>query len=167
MTNSESHIMLAVLLNPPARTAGVRTRNAVRLAGELLGFGSTEIVNLTSAPTPTVLELNELPRDGWLDARVALAAGLRRAEAVLGGWGTTGLTGAAREARSIQIDWFVGQARKTGIEEMWTVGGRARHPSRWHQYMSDKYGRTSGGSFPDRLRQVLVRTPFEQDRFSR
>jgi hypothetical protein len=39
------------------------------------------------------------------------------------------------------------------------LGGEPRHPSRWHQYVSDKYGRTSGGTFEERIKQVLVAVP--------
>ncbi len=158
-TNSSTRILLAVLLNPPGATTGVRTRNAVRAAAEVLGFDSTEIVNLTSTPTQTVLELNHGGMRGWLEARVDLAAGLRRADGLLGGWGITGLLGDARSARASQVEWLVDQARSCGFTQMWTVGGLPRHPSRWHQYVADKYGRTSGGPFVERLSQVLVATP--------
>lgn len=158
--------LLAVLLNPPGSTTGTRTRNAVRIASEVLGFGSVEIANLTSVATRTVLELNRLDSSGWQDARAQLTAGLSRADALLGGWGTTGLSGAARDARTAQVEWFAGEARATGIDEIWTVGDRPRHPSRWHQYVSDKYGRTTGGSFPARLGQVLTRIPLGQAGYS-
>lgn len=76
-------------------------------------------------------------------------------------------TAAVASSAISQVEWFARQARAAGLSEMWTVGGRARHPSRWHQYVSDKYGRTSGGSFADRLRQVLVRAPLEPGRLQR
>lgn len=46
-----------------------------------------------------------------------------------------------------------------GITAFWMVGGEPRHPSRWHQFVSDKHGRTTGGTFEERLVQVLVEVP--------
>ncbi|GAB3795063.1 hypothetical protein GCM10028798_03160 [Humibacter antri] len=154
-------MLLAVLLNPPSSTTGVRTRNAVNLAGEVLGFHRTEIVNLTTVATPTVLELNQLSADVWLNARPDISEGLARASALLGGWGTAGLSGVARAARASQVEWLIHAAREVGIEEIWTVGGRPRHPSRWHQYVAEKHGRTSEGSFSQKLSQVMTRLPLD------
>jgi len=159
-------VLLAVLLNPPSSTTGVRTRNAVNLAGKVLGFQRTEIVNLVATATPTVLELNDQPLDAWLDARPHLSEGLRIASSLLAGWGTTGLSGAARAARANQVDWLLDEAADAGIDGLWTVGGRPRHPSRWHQYVSDRHGRTTDGSFAQRLGQVLTKLPLESARVS-
>lgn len=163
---SRSGVLLAVLLNPPSSTTGVRTRNAVNLAGEVLGFPRIEIVNLVSTATPTVLELNDQPLDAWLNARPHLSLGLRKASAILAGWGTTGLSGDARAARAYQVDWLLDEAAKVGIYDLWTVGGRPRHPSRWHQYVSGKHGRTAEGSFAQRLAQVLTKLPLESEAIS-
>lgn len=46
-----------------------------------------------------------------------------------------------------------------GINTVWSVGGQPRHPSRGHQFLSDKYGRTAGGTFEKRLSTVLVQSP--------
>jgi hypothetical protein len=61
-----------------------------------------------------------------------------------------------------------------GHVDAWTVGGESRHPSRWHQYVSDKHARAGSGEFAERLKSVLVLTdllslrhpvvPSEQDR---
>ncbi|WP_456846869.1 hypothetical protein [Cellulomonas sp. P5_C6] len=152
--------LTAVLLNPPAVTTGIRTRNAVAKAGLVLGYSTIEVVNLCSAATPSVVELNRTQRlDGWLDARPALVGSLRTASGVLAAWGVAGMTGAARLARDDQVAWLYDELLKAGIDRVWTVGGEPRHPSRWHQFVSDKYGRTSGGCFEQRLSEVLVATP--------
>jgi hypothetical protein len=158
MTRSDgSGVLLAVLLNPPRSTPGTRTRNAVERAGRVLGFESVKIANLCSVATPTVVELNKLGDSGrWHQAREQLTGALRDAEGLLAGWGVAGLSGGAQRARQAQVDWLYSRAREVGIETIWMVGGEPRHPSRWHQFVSDKYGRTSGGTFEERLEQVMV-----------
>lgn len=158
MTRSDgSGVLLAVLLNPPGSTSGTRTRNAVERAGRVLGFGSVKIANLCSVATSTVVELNMLgDGDCWHQAREELAGALRGAEGLLAGWGVAGISGGARRARQAQVDWLYSRAREAGIDTIWMVGGEPRHPSRWHQFVSDKYGRTSGGTFEERLGQVMV-----------
>lgn len=160
MTSEGSGVLLAVLLNPPGRTPGTRSRNAIEMAARLLGYDSFEIVNLCSDATPTVVELNKLGHGpGWQDARQHIAEALRRTDGLLAGWGVTGLTGDGRRALVEQVAWLSGEASAAGIERVWMVGGEPRHPSRWHQYLSDKHGRTSGGSIEQRLNQVLEAVP--------
>ena len=120
------------------------------------------IVNLCAAPTQTVVQLNDLGRDAWEEARGELDEALTGASAILAGWGVAGLTGDARQLMAAQVDWLADRAQDAGLNTFWMVGGKPRHPSRWHQYVSDKYGRTSGGSFDDRIRQVLVSAPIRQ-----
>lgn len=117
------------------------------------------MTNLCAVPTPSVVELNALGRDAWDLARVDLEAALTGASAVLAGWGVAGLTGDARRLMRDQVAWLTERAPEGGIAAFWMVGGSPRHPSRWHQYVSDKYGRTNGGSFEERIRQVLVAVP--------
>jgi hypothetical protein len=153
-----SGVLLAVLLNPPEGASGVRTRSAIEAARHALGFQSVEIANLCCDPTLSVLELNALGHDrGWVGARADLLDALHRADGVLAGWGIAGLSGKARRARDSQVGWLLQEADRVGLTHFWTVGGVPRHPSRWHQYVADKHNRTSGGSFVERLRQVLVR----------
>ncbi len=40
--------------------------------------------------------------------------------------------------------------------------GNTRHPSRWHQYVADKHGRTSGGGQAERLAEVICRVPIRE-----
>ena len=93
--------------------------------------------------------------DGWLSARRELSSALGRATGVLGGWGVAGLTGDALQDQNEQVAWLRLEAIQAGVSTIWMVGGEPRHPSRWHQFVSDKYGRTKGGSFEERLDQVL------------
>lgn len=95
----------------------------------------------------------------WTAARSDLEAAVAGAGAILAAWGVAGLRGEARRLMSAQVEWLMERAEETGIDIFWTVGGEPRHPSRWHQYVSDKYGRTTGGTFEERIAQVLVAVP--------
>lgn len=148
-----------MLLNPPATSAGVRTRNAVGRAARALGYDRVVLANLCTVPTASVVQLNLLGKDAWKFARADLETSLPSAAAVLAAWGIAGLTGRARQARDEQVFWLSKQVKASSIESLWMVGGKPRHPSRWHQYVSDKYGHTSGGTFEERIKQVLVEVP--------
>lgn len=152
----ESAPLAAVLLNPPSLTTGVRTRNAVERAAAALGYGAVEIVNLCSFPTRSAKDLEDLEEQGWTMARTEIEGVLKRSSAVLGAWGVAGLTGGARVFRDQQVDWLYTEALSSGFSSIWMVGAEPRHPSRWHQYLSDKYGRTAGGPPIERLKQALV-----------
>jgi hypothetical protein len=148
--------LCAVVLNPPS-TNGSRTNRCLRLAADIIGCRHLVIVNLFSRPTPSLTEINMIgtARDGWLDARDDIDKGLERSQAVLAAWGVGGLTGSARVNQFEQIQWLTGRLARFGHDEIWTLNGETRHPSRWHQYVSDKHGRTEGGVLRDRLGQVL------------
>jgi hypothetical protein len=154
-----SPLLLAVLLNPPANTVGARSRNAVTLAATALGYERVVVANLCEAATPSVVELNDVGADAWMSARDHLAPLFPLASALLGAWGVAGLNGDARQFRDAQVEWLAREAGAAGLTHMWMLGGRPLHPSRWHQFVSDKYGRTSGGSFEERIVQVLVEVP--------
>lgn len=151
--------MVAVLLNPPSTTTGIRTRQAVDLARMVLGYERVRIFNLFTEATPTVTELNASVEHPCPRARRRLRSALAEANGLLGAWGISGLTGEARIARDGQLTWLVKQAEAVGIHDIWMVGGQPRHPSRWHQYVSDKYSRTSGGPPDARLAEALVNMP--------
>jgi hypothetical protein len=160
MTTDDERTLLGVLLNPPLSTPGNRTRNAVARAARVLGYDGVEILNLFADATPSVVELNaQTVGDGWARTRGELSAGMRSATGVLAAWGVSGLAGAARRARDEQVDWLRAEALQAGVSSFWMVGGEPRHPSRWHQFLSDRYGRTTGGSFEERLAQSLVAMP--------
>ena len=156
--------LLAVLLNPPYGPTGVRTLNAVERARRLLGFDRVVVVNIFQQPTATVRELNDLAltaEDEPMWHR-HIEAGLSGAGALLGAWGVSGLTGSMRGALSVRVDWLARAATERGQQTIWMVGGEPRHPSRWHQYMADRHGRSSGGTFDERLAEMLVSVRLER-----
>lgn len=156
---------MAVLLNPPGRTTGTRSRNAVSRAAAVLDYDDVRIANLCAAPTPTVVELNVLGPESWELARTDLADALVNADGLLAGWGVAGVTSQARRQLLGQVDWLYEHAAAVGIESIWMVGGQPRHPSRWHQFVSNKYGRTMGGTADQRLREVLIAVPFDSSEY--
>lgn len=152
--------LVAILLNPPLSSSGNRSRNAVSRVSQLLGYKSVEVVNLYADPTNSNAELAfSETLEGWLRARQNLKIALPSADGLLGAWGVAALAGSAQRERNRQVAWLRTEASRAGLDNMWMVGGEPRHPSRWHQYVSDKYGRTTGGTFEERLRQVVVRVP--------
>lgn len=144
-----------VLMNPPSESSGRRTRNAVFVAGALLGYKNVKIVNLCRLPTKSVVELANSSLSDWHRARPSVREALGNGSAVLTAWGVSPLRGAAQRHFLSQVDWLCLEAQKTGMDRIWTVGGSPRHPSRWHQFVADKHGRTDGGTFAQRLNQVL------------
>jgi hypothetical protein len=159
---SEGRILAALLACPPT-SSGVRTLNKVSAALPLTGCGSAKVANLFAQPAPDLPALNQRgrEREGWLAARPHLGATVRDADALLIAWGLDRLTGPARGHRDAQVRWVLEEAARHGHTHAWTIGGQPRHPSRWHQYVSDKHGRTGSGSFEERLRQVLVAVPLD------
>lgn len=118
------------------------------------------VVNLCTASAKDLPALSEVARtwEPWASAQPSISAGLAASDDVLMAWGLSELLGPAKRHRLRQLDWF----RETAIEHMhqtaWTIGGEPRHPSRWHQFVSDRHARTRGGTTYARLSEVLVRT---------
>ncbi len=154
-------VLLAVLLNPPASSSGARSRRAAQRAAEVLGYDCCEIANLFAEPTATVVDLNLLGAGLglWAPVRQRLSEQIRGAGGVLAAWGVAGASGTLRRERDLRGAWVAAEAGRVGHEQIWTVGGAPRHPSRWHQYVADRHGRTLGGTFEERLTQVLTATP--------
>ncbi|WP_235856943.1 DUF1643 domain-containing protein [Occultella glacieicola] len=150
-----------MLLNPPSASSGARSRGAVRRAAGVLGFDGYEVANLFADPTPTVVELNLLSAHemSWPELQQRLSEQLRAAHGVLAAWGVAGASGNFRRARGERAAWLIEEAERRGHRHFWTVGGEPRHPSRWHQYVADKHGRATGGTFEERLVQVLTLQP--------
>ncbi|MFI8697002.1 DUF1643 domain-containing protein [Dietzia maris] len=149
-------MLTAVLLNPPSTSSGNRTRRAVQTAKRILGFADLRIVNLYSAPTRSITELNSSSCESeWLSARPAIAQALSESDAFLAAWGLGGFSGETRVCFDRQIEWVADTAAESGHGHFWMVGDQARHPSRWHQFVSDRHQRTPGGSPEERLRYVL------------
>lgn len=149
-----------VLLNPPSR-AGHVTRRHVDAGCAALGYAKWEIANLFADATGDLDEVNAVGADpaGWIAARGDLERLVCHADSLLIGWGVGGLRGRARKLQSEQINWLASVAFDRGHRTWWTLGGEPRHPSRWHQYVSDKHGRATGDTLIDRIRSVAVELP--------
>lgn len=161
MTETEGRVLVAVLLNPPTGD-GARTRAHLRVAANCLGCDAVRIVNLFATPTRDLAALSMVAHHSqdWTARRAVIAAAIREGDEVLLGWGVSFPTGPARTRLDEQIKWLV--AELDAIEVVaWVVGDGPRHPSRWHQYVSDRHNRTDGGPFADRVRYSLVRYRIE------
>ncbi|WP_373457891.1 DUF1643 domain-containing protein [Paeniglutamicibacter psychrophenolicus] len=148
--------LLAVLLNPPL-TSGVASLRHVEAARLALACDSVLIANLFSEPTRSVEDINVIGKcpEGWTQSREQLLNALDSADVLMGAWGISGLTGEAARMRKSQVAWLAQSAMDQGFDKLWTVGGTPRHPSRWHQYVSDKYQRAVGETLELRLSSVL------------
>lgn len=153
-----SPYLLAVLANPSLQS-GSRSLGRVQLAAQLLGYEQGRIANLFAVASASSREIAVLGHDahGWEIARPLLLEAIAEAGQVLVGFGAIPVTGAARRHLEQQLHWLAEALHLQGHDTVWQVG-QARHPSRWHQYVSDRHGRTAGGTFEERLREVLTCT---------
>lgn len=154
--SSRRRLLVAVLLNPP-EGGGERTIAHLHMVGEHLNCEVLQIVNLYPRATRDLAGLGRVagePKD-WIEQRQVIATALRQGDEVLFGWGVSLPAGPARTQMTAQVGWVVDEVRALGAKP-WVVGDGPRHPSRWHQYVSDRHGRTSGGSFVERIRESLV-----------
>lgn len=152
---------LLVLLASPPVTSGRRTLSRLASLPQVLPCSSVTIANLYSTPAidlPALSEVGASP-DGWLRARGPINEALANCDEIMAAWGLFALAGPARRHRSEQLSWLLAAASSNGIDHVWTIEGQPRHPSRWHQYVSDVHQRTAGGTFEERLRQVLIKVP--------
>jgi hypothetical protein len=154
--------LCALLMNPP-KTSGDVTRRHLGVAAQILSCELVTIGNLFAIPTTTVLEINNVGRtdDGWQSAQGPLKTAVADATHILAAWGVRGLHGAAAANLARQREWLCNLLLDAGHPNVWTLGGETRHPSRWHQYVSDRHGRTPGGRFEDRIRNALLTCPVE------
>lgn len=152
----------ALLLNPPL-TSGTRTLSHLGIAAELLGCDALDIANLFAVATRDVTAINDvgLSSDGWEAARPRLRQVIAESDHLLAGWGVSSLAGRAAIHRQSQVDYVRACARDVGKDCIWTLNGEPRHPSRWHQYVSDRHGRANGESLAERLWMVLTPVRFE------
>ena len=150
-------LLCAILLSPP-RTPGVRTRQAVARAANLIGCPEVRIVNLVSRSTDdlTALARERVQMFELEEARSSIAAACLDCDDLLFGWGLLAGMGLSRPLIQEQIDWLVDTAIDNGHDVAWAVGD-ARHPSRWHQYTADRHVRTSGGDARTKLQAALLR----------
>lgn len=150
-----------LLLNPPL-VGGDRTIRHLRVAAELLGCDNVEIANLFAIATRDVTAINDVGRsiDGWKAAQFHLHRLIAASDQLIAGWGISGLTGPVERHRQAQVDFVRACALDIGKDHIWTVNGEPRHPSRWHQYVSDRRGRACGTTLNQRLSMVLTSVPF-------
>lgn len=153
-----------MLANPSVRTA-TRTERQVGIAAAVLGFDRVEITNVFAYPSPTSRDILTLGANegGWLKARSEMRDALDYADGVLVGFGTIRVSGHSRLFLADQLRWLSAELQGRPSLQVWQVG-TSRHPSRWHQYVSDRHGRTAGGPFQARLAEVMRPVPVD-DRF--
>ena len=158
-SSAQSPLVLgAILINPPLGNGGATHRhlNALR---EVLSCDLVQIANLLSVPTASTDEIREagIGAGSWHRARPRVSELIQSADHIVLGWGLGGITGVARQHFHAQVRWVEGELTRRGEGvPVWTVGDGPRHPSRWHQYVSDKHGRAVAGDLQERLRHVLI-----------
>ena len=152
--------LCAVLASPPL-TSGVRTLRMLERGAEALGCSEVRHVNLFAHATRDLRDLTRkgVNEQGWLDARASIEMTLSRGGVLLFAWGTVEPNGRARQHLRDQVRWLIDTAWTAGHAESVSLGGSARHPSRWHQYVSDRHDRVGTGSVEARLQRAFLRTP--------
>ncbi|QZN85424.1 hypothetical protein K5O09_16935 [Cellulomonas sp. C5510] len=152
---------MAVLANPSDRR-GTRTERQVDVAAAVLLFDRVRITNIFAYPSPSSRDILTLGREmgGWILARSLVNEALAHADGVLVGFGGIPVSGPARLHLADQLRWLSAELQSRPSLPVWQVGS-ARHPSRWHQFVSDRHGRTSGGSFRTRLTEVIQPVPVD------
>ncbi|GAB3260422.1 hypothetical protein GCM10027425_23590 [Alteromonas gracilis] len=154
MDTCRRSVLVALLANPPL-TAGTRTLRRVELAAELLGFSRVTVANLFNLPSHATGDIDELGAgpEGWMSARMRLAAQIRSADGLLLAYGASEPAGSARIHFRRQVVWVAERIEARGVEA-WQVGDRPRHPSRWQRWTHRAH---PGLPFQDALAQSLVR----------
>jgi hypothetical protein len=151
-------VLGAILINPPIGN-GSATHRHLEALREVLGCDLVQIANLLSVPTASTDDIREagVGVESWRRARPQIRSLIRSADHIVLGWGLGGISGIARQHFDAQVRWVERELTRRGEGVLvWTVGDGPRHPSRWHQYVSDKHGRTVEGNLQERLRYVLV-----------
>lgn len=152
----------AILLNPPV-TSGARTLQHLQAAARSLDCDSVEIANLFAVPTRDVTAINAVGQSstGWDLAQDRLREIITASDHLIAAWGVSGLSGHTARQQRKQLEFVFCAARDVGQEHIWTLNGEPRHPSRWHQYVSDRHARASGASLTERLAMVLKSVPIK------
>lgn len=154
-----SGVLGALLLNPPTGS-GAQTMRQLQIAKELLGCSSVTVANLFPVPSANMASISELGNafEAWLPARDAILDLLDHSEKVLFAWGVSRPGGVAGRHFVEQATWVTEQAKIRG-SNVWVLGGQPRHPSRWHQYVSEVHARTAAGPHSQRIQEALL--PFD------
>jgi hypothetical protein len=152
----------AILLNP-SLGSGAQTVRQLEVVGRVLRCDGLQIANLFSVATRDITEINEAGKsgDGWVAARPQLGRVIAECDCLLAGWGVGGLAGRAANYQRLQLGYVRERAREAGHYSVWTLNGEPRHPSRWHQYVSDRHGRAHGSCFEERIKMVLRDVAFD------
>jgi hypothetical protein len=155
-------VLAAILMNPPL-TEGARTHRALRELASVRG-DQVIVTNLLGLPTKSFTELSAAAEQAapWLASREPLRDVLRQVDQLHAAWGVSGLVGEARRHLRAQLSFVAVEAIAAGHSHIWTLYGEARHPSRWHQYLSDRHGRVASGAMHDRIRQALRWVPIAE-----
>lgn len=155
--------LTALLLNP-ATGGGGRTLQRVESAALILRMDDAQIVNLFPQATKDLRQLRLHAQDEavWLEHRSELQRSINSASSILVGWGTSVPTGAARLLLKSQREWALGAIEAAGHSYVWTVGGKPRHPSRWHQRSGVPIDSPSGRPLSEILARALVRTHVQE-----
>jgi hypothetical protein len=149
-------VLLAVLATPPL-TSGTRTIRRVELATSQLGHSTARIGNLVSIATRDVTDLSRLviPPRSWIASRAMLEEALESRPTVLLAYGCSMPSGPVRVAYRTQLLWLGQALLAAGVEEVITVGGRPRHPSRWQRHTARAFPALD---FESALRRSYVRS---------
>jgi len=149
------------LLNPALKSVeNTITFRNVRSALPLVDFHRVAIAILLNVPTKDAAELNRavIGELEVVDAQAVLALLLEQADEVIVAWGVGGMSGPVRLSLQRQTKWLFEALGQSGIDRVWTVSGKPRHPSRWRQYVGPEKRRVSGSCFEERLSRVLAPT---------
>jgi hypothetical protein len=152
----------AILINPPT-TSGGRTMRHLEAAATALCQPYVAIANLCAFPTRDVNELRRFAADPtmWHAARPDLERVIEQSDALIAAWGVKAWSGPPAVHLRDQLTFVQRVALDAGKNEIWTLHGEPRHPSRWHQYVSDRHGRATGGTLAVRLACVLEAVPLD------
>lgn len=151
-------VLGAILLNPPLGP-GAQTMRHLRALGNVVGCERILVANLFQVPTASSPDISSAGQDidGWAAARPHIEDVLRQSTDVVLGWGLGGgITGRARTRFRAQCSWVMTLLEEPSTtRRVWRIGDQPRHPSRWHQYVSDKHGRATGENLEQRLSAVV------------
>lgn len=155
--DADGHALCAVLLNPSFSGPRSVSHGNLRVAAEALGFDRVTIVNLVGLQTRNSRDLAELATapDAWRSARTEIGDAIRESDHLLFGWGDSRLRGIANTWKQEQIEWTVAQAIEHGHEHVLMMDEKARHPSRWRQYVGPQRGLYTGPTVEHRFAQAL------------
>ncbi|WP_157251982.1 DUF1643 domain-containing protein [Nonomuraea typhae] len=158
--------LCAILLNPALRPLeSTTTFRNVRSALPVVSCNELVVANLLNIPTKDALALNRTKIDDQelREARALISPKLQQADVVILAWGVGGMSGQARLALQRQTAWLRDMLNRTNHDQVWTVTGRPRHPSRWRQYVGPEKRRVSGSCFEERLSMVMTPTRIDSE----